>query len=111
VSTTLPSPPADTPARVDGATLDTIQRRVLRLATSIIHHATTPSGVKVGGYQASSASKTTIMTASYFAHLQVPTASRSAAHGSGAALLRLRVVARCGAHVAGRCGRSRSRRV
>ena len=41
-------------------TLEAIQSRVLWLATSIIHHANrvrkTPSGVKVGGHQASSAS-------------------------------------------------------
>ena len=42
------------------ATLEAVQDRVLWLATSIIHHANkvraTPSGVKVGGHQASSAS-------------------------------------------------------
>jgi pyruvate dehydrogenase E1 component len=55
-------------------TLDEIQRRVLWLATSIIHHAnkvrTTSSGVKVGGHQASSASLVSIMTALYFEHLR-----------------------------------------
>jgi pyruvate dehydrogenase complex dehydrogenase (E1) component len=39
--------------------LASVQRRVLWLATSIVHHANkvreTPSGVKVGGHQASSA--------------------------------------------------------
>ncbi|MEZ5077252.1 MAG: pyruvate dehydrogenase [Solirubrobacterales bacterium] len=54
-------------------TLDSVQRRVLWLATSIIHHANkvreTPSGVKVGGHQASSASMVSIMTALYFEHL------------------------------------------
>jgi pyruvate dehydrogenase E1 component len=53
--------------------LDRVQRRVLWLATSMIHHANkvrdTPSGVKVGGHQASSASMTSIMSALYFAHL------------------------------------------
>jgi pyruvate dehydrogenase E1 component len=48
-------------------------RRVLWLATSIVHHANkvreTPSGVKVGGHQASSASVVSIMTALYFEHL------------------------------------------
>jgi pyruvate dehydrogenase E1 component len=61
---------------VDLGTLDAVQRRVLWLATSIIHHANkvraTPSGVKVGGHQASSASMTSIMTALYFAHLRGP---------------------------------------
>jgi pyruvate dehydrogenase E1 component len=55
-------------------TLDEVQRRVLWLATSIIHHANkvrrTPSGVKVGGHQASSASLVSIMTALYFEHLR-----------------------------------------
>ncbi|MCW2997277.1 MAG: pyruvate dehydrogenase, partial [Solirubrobacterales bacterium] len=72
------APSADPAAHpsVDLATLDAVQRRVLWLATSIIHHANkvrkTPSGVKVGGHQASSASITSIMTALYFAHLRGP---------------------------------------
>lgn len=53
--------------------LEEIERRVLWLATSIVHHANrvrpNPSGVKVGGHQASSASMTTIMTALWFEHL------------------------------------------
>ena len=55
-------------------TLEAIQSRVLWLATSIIHHANrvrqTPSGVKVGGHQASSASMVSIMTALWFDHLR-----------------------------------------
>jgi pyruvate dehydrogenase E1 component len=58
------------------ATLEAVQDRVLWLATSIIHHANkvraTPSGVKVGGHQASSASIVSIMTALYFEHLRAP---------------------------------------
>jgi pyruvate dehydrogenase E1 component len=58
------------------ATLEAVQDRVLWLATSIIHHANkvrkTPSGVKVGGHQASSASMVSIMTALWFAHLRGP---------------------------------------
>jgi pyruvate dehydrogenase E1 component len=54
-------------------TLDRIQRRVLWLATSMVHHAnrirTSESGVKVGGHQASSASMTSIMSVLYFGHL------------------------------------------
>ena len=54
-------------------TLEAVQDRVLWLATSIIHHAnkvrSTPSGVKVGGHQASSASMVSIMTALWFSHL------------------------------------------
>jgi pyruvate dehydrogenase E1 component len=56
--------------------LDAVQRRVLWLATSIVHHANrvrkTRSGVKVGGHQASSASMVSIMTALYFHHLRAP---------------------------------------
>jgi pyruvate dehydrogenase E1 component len=68
--------PAAAPASVDLDVLRSIQDRVLWLATSIIHHAnnvrTTPSGVKVGGHQASSASMVGIMTALYFHHLRGP---------------------------------------
>jgi pyruvate dehydrogenase E1 component len=56
--------------------LEAVQRRVLWLAMSIVHHANkvreTPSGVKVGGHQASSASMVGIMSALYFAHLRGP---------------------------------------
>ncbi len=56
--------------------LEAVQRRVLWLATSIVHHAnkerTTTSGVKVGGHQASSASMVSIMCALYFEHLRAP---------------------------------------
>jgi pyruvate dehydrogenase E1 component len=66
----------DPTGAVDLEVLDAVQRRVLWLATSIVHHAnkvrTTASGVKVGGHQASSASMTSIMTALYFAHLRAP---------------------------------------
>ncbi|MSO58578.1 MAG: pyruvate dehydrogenase [Thermoleophilia bacterium] len=61
---------------VDLAALDRVQDRVQWLATSIVHHANrvraTPSGVKVGGHQASSASAVSILTALYFAHLRGP---------------------------------------
>ena len=50
--------------------LRSIERRVLWLASSIVHHANhvrgDPSGVKVGGHQASSASIASIMTALWF---------------------------------------------
>jgi pyruvate dehydrogenase E1 component len=56
--------------------LDAVQRRVLWLATSIVHHANkvrvTPSGVKVGGHQASSASMVSVMTALWFSFLRAP---------------------------------------
>jgi pyruvate dehydrogenase E1 component len=66
-----------TPAvEVDLAVLEAVQRRVLWLGTSIVHHAnkvrTTLSGVKVGGHQASSASLVSIMTALWFEHLRAP---------------------------------------
>ncbi len=58
---------------VDTDLLERVQQRVLWLATSMVHHANkvreTPSGVKVGGHQASSASMVGIMTALYFEHL------------------------------------------
>src|SRR5919197_2000508 len=63
-------------AATDLRTLEAVQDRVLWLATSIVHHANkvraTPSGVKVGGHQASSASMASIMTALWFAHLRAP---------------------------------------
>jgi pyruvate dehydrogenase E1 component len=56
------------------ATLTEIERRVLWLATSIVHHANrvrpNPSGIKVGGHQASSASMVTIMTSLWFSQLR-----------------------------------------
>src|SRR4029079_8349483 len=65
------------PAAVDSLdVLDAVQRRVLWLATSIVHHATrvreTRARVKVGGHQASSASMVSIMSALYFEHLRAP---------------------------------------
>jgi pyruvate dehydrogenase E1 component len=64
------------PENVQLQTLEAVQDRVLWLATSIIHHANkvrrTPSGVKVGGHQASSASMVSIMTALWFEHLRAP---------------------------------------
>lgn len=59
---------------VGAPTLSEIERRVLWLAISIIHHANkvreNTSGVKVGGHQASSASLVTIMTALWFTQLR-----------------------------------------
>ena len=55
-------------------TLNTIQQRVLWLATLIIHYANNlrPNSdqTKVGGHQASSASVVSILTALYFHFLQ-----------------------------------------
>jgi len=62
--------------QLDLEALDRVQRRVLWLATAIVHHANrvrpNASGVKVGGHQASSASMVSMMTALWFAHLQAP---------------------------------------
>jgi pyruvate dehydrogenase E1 component len=68
------------PAKRDRAgeleVLDAVQRRVLWLAMSMVHHANkvraTGSGVKVGGHQASSASIVSIMAALWFEHLRAP---------------------------------------
>src|SRR2546421_8149278 len=62
--------------QLDLATLDRVQRRVLWLASAIVHHANrvrqNRSGVKVGGHQASSASMVSLMTALWFAFLEGP---------------------------------------
>src|ERR1700730_17392193 len=74
---------ADDPTLAPGAdraheieVLESVQRRVLWLAMSIIHHANkvrqSRSGVKVGGHQASSASVVSIMTALWFDYLRGP---------------------------------------
>src|ERR1700709_365603 len=56
--------------------LDAVQRRVLWLAMSIVHHANkvraSDSGVKVRGTQAASASIVSIMTALYFEPRRAP---------------------------------------
>ncbi len=60
----------------DLETLDEIQRRVLWLAASIVHHANrvrpNRSGVKVGGHQASSASMVSLMTTLWLGVLEAP---------------------------------------
>jgi pyruvate dehydrogenase E1 component len=57
----------------DNTALELVEKRVLWLATSIVHAANArrenTSGVKVGGHQASSASMVTLMTALWFEHL------------------------------------------
>src|SRR5215211_3402592 len=67
---------AEHPTDVDLQALDRVQRRVLWLATSIVHHANrvreNRSGVKVGGHQASSASMVSLMTALWFGVLEAP---------------------------------------
>ncbi|CND76670.1 transketolase [Mycobacterium tuberculosis] len=60
--------------RPTGDALREIERRVLWLASSMVHEANrvrpNPSGLKVGGHQASSASIVSIMTALWFGHLR-----------------------------------------
>ena len=54
--------------------LQAVEQRVLWLSAAIVHHAnrvrSDPSGLKVGGHQASSASMVTIMTELWFRHLR-----------------------------------------
>ncbi|HET7740562.1 MAG TPA: pyruvate dehydrogenase [Mycobacterium sp.] len=63
-----------TQSRHESQALDVIAARVLWLSTAMIHHANrvrpNPSGLKVGGHQASSASMVAIMTSLYFEHLR-----------------------------------------
>jgi pyruvate dehydrogenase E1 component len=58
---------------VDLEALAAVEQRVLWLATAIVDHANrvrpNPTGLKVGGHQASSASMTSIMTSLYFQQL------------------------------------------
>jgi len=72
IESTVLDPPSGEDADLD--VLAAVQRRVLWLATSEIHHAnrvrTTRSGVKVGGHQASSASMASLMSVLYFNHLR-----------------------------------------
>jgi pyruvate dehydrogenase E1 component len=64
-----------TPARTAKTDpLHEVERRVLWLSTAIVHYANrvrpNPSGLKVGGHQASSASLASIMTSLWFRHLR-----------------------------------------
>lgn len=58
----------------EDSALAAIAAKVLWLSTAMIHHANrvrpNPSGLKVGGHQASSASMVEIMTSLYFEHLR-----------------------------------------
>ncbi|MFG2799939.1 transketolase-like TK C-terminal-containing protein [Streptomyces pseudovenezuelae] len=67
---TFESSAPDATTAQGGAALRAVEERLLWLSTSIIHQANhgraNPSGVKVGGHQASSASITSIMTALWF---------------------------------------------
>lgn len=62
------------PRSVDDNVLSAVSSRVLWLSTSIVDHANrmrpNPTGLKVGGHQASSASMVQIMTTLWFRHLR-----------------------------------------
>lgn len=67
--------------------LDRIQRKVLWLATWMVHHANarpSPDGSKVGGHQASSASSVSLLTALYFKALRPDDVVAVKAHASPA---------------------------
>ncbi|MBI3628120.1 MAG: pyruvate dehydrogenase, partial [Candidatus Rokubacteria bacterium] len=72
----------------DLAALESIQRRVLWLATWMVHHANfgreNPDGTKVGGHQASSSSIVTLLTALYFHALRSTDVLAVKAHGAPA---------------------------
>src|SRR5436309_13333753 len=75
-------------AMTDLEVLDRIQRRVLWLATWMVHHANVirhnEDGIKVGGHQASSASVVTLLTALYFKTLRPGDAVAIKAHAAPA---------------------------
>ena len=77
-----------TPNAAELDLLDSIQRRVLWLATWMVHHANfereNPDGTKVGGHQASSASVVTLLTGLYFKALRSTDVVAVKAHGSPA---------------------------
>ncbi|MFD5699761.1 transketolase-like TK C-terminal-containing protein [Streptomyces lasiicapitis] len=62
------------PVDPDLEVLAEIENRVLWLSSAIVHHANrvrpNPTGLKVGGHQASSASMVSLMTALWFRHLR-----------------------------------------
>jgi pyruvate dehydrogenase E1 component len=71
--TTTDRPPHE-PPDPELAALAEVERRVLWLSAAVVDHANrvrpNPSGLKVGGHQASSASMVTIMTSLWFRHLR-----------------------------------------
>src|SRR6204780_3037044 len=76
MTTFVPAPAHDAegPGVDEFAVLRAIENRVLWISTSIIDHANrvrpNPSGLKVGGHQASSASMVSIMTLLWMRHLR-----------------------------------------
>jgi pyruvate dehydrogenase E1 component len=77
-----------TPSAAELAILESIERRVLWLATWMVHHANfgrdNPDGIKIGGHQASSASVVTLLTALYFRALRSGDLVAVKAHGAPA---------------------------
>lgn len=73
MTTLLPRPSSESPPPISPY-WSRIQRRVLWLATFMVHHANkvreNPDPIKVGGHQASSASVVSILTALYFDFLR-----------------------------------------
>ena len=71
---TAPLSHSERAGQADLAVLKAVEDRVLWLSTAIIDHANrvrpNPTGLKVGGHQASSASMVSIMTALWFRHLR-----------------------------------------
>ena len=74
MATTIEAQRPGGPVSDELAVLESIQRRVLWLATNMVHYANhvrpNPDGSKVGGHQASSSSVVSILTALYFSELQ-----------------------------------------
>ena len=74
MSTTVNVDPAAVPTRTHVEVLAEIEQRVLWLSTAMIHEANrvrpNPSGLKVGGHQASCASMIRIMTSLWFGQLR-----------------------------------------
>jgi len=70
----LPHSTSSAPADAHGEALKDVCDAALWLSTSIVHHANrvrpNPTGMKVGGHQASSASMVSIMTSLWFEQLQ-----------------------------------------
>jgi pyruvate dehydrogenase E1 component len=74
VPMTAPLSHSELAGQADLAVLKSVEDRVLWLSTAIIDHANrvrpNPTGLKVGGHQASSASMVSIMTSLWFRHLR-----------------------------------------
>ena len=87
-----------------------MERRVLWLATAIVHHANrvreSRSGVKVGGHQASSASMVSLMTALWFAELRAEDRVSVKPHASPVLHAINYLLGRLGSRISSRCASS-----